>query len=678
MKKISVILTSLLLLSHLAFAQDDYMPATAASGFADEEFRRGVQSYYRGAFSESIMEFERALNYVPGDSRILDWLGKAYYKAGIEGAALQAWQSASDAGWGGILLQNTIEVVNDRRITQADFAFSQRYTEVGSFPNINGKNLIYSQPTSSLANSDGSVWVVAYGTNELLRYDVNGLVVKRYRGPLNGFDRPMDIIRLQNGNLLLSEFAGDRLSLLDKNGNFIKYYGKKGRGEGEMIGPQYLAEDSYGNIYVTDFGNARVVVFDADGNGLLHFGGKSVGFDGLKSPTGIAVIDDLIYVADSVTGAVYEFDRAGNYIGKLVNDKTFARPECMKALGSYLMLTNKNKVVTIDSASGAVWENAVTGRTGQITSAVPDRNGNMIVTDFKGNNIYVMSKMSELVGGYFVQIERVYADEFPKVTLEVKVENRKRQPIVGLNETNFLVTEGKAAVADMTLTGSSNNNDYADITFLIDRSSTMKEYTEQVNTAVREICAAMNGQGKVHIISCAALPVLEYTGSPDALATFSANALKAPYTDDEASLDLSIRLAANDLINGEKKRGLVYITNGSVSSRAFTKYSLSDLTAYLNNNDISLSTVLVNQESASEEVSYLTQNTRGTLYYVYRPEGLSGLVGDIVGLASGLYQITYTSSLKSEYGKKYLPVEVEAYLLNHSGKDESGYFAPLE
>ena len=110
MKKISVILTSLLLLSHLAFAQDDYMPATAASGFADEEFRRGVQSYYRGAFSESIMEFERALNYVPGDSRILDWLGKAYYKAGIEGAALQAWQSASDAGWGGILLQKSANI----------------------------------------------------------------------------------------------------------------------------------------------------------------------------------------------------------------------------------------------------------------------------------------------------------------------------------------------------------------------------------------------------------------------------------------------------------------------------------------------------------------------------------------------------------------------------------------
>ena len=43
-----------------------------------------------------------------------------------------------------------------------------------------------------------------------------------------------------------------------------------------------------------------------------------------------------------------------------------------------------------------------------------------------------------------------------------------------------------------------------------------------------------------------------------------------------------------------------------------------------------------------------------------------------------MYQLTYTSVSSSEYGKKYIPLEVETYLLNHSGKDESGYFAPLE
>ena len=34
---------------------------TADEGFAAEEFRRGVQAYYRGAFNEAILQFERSL-----------------------------------------------------------------------------------------------------------------------------------------------------------------------------------------------------------------------------------------------------------------------------------------------------------------------------------------------------------------------------------------------------------------------------------------------------------------------------------------------------------------------------------------------------------------------------------------------------------------------------------------
>ncbi|MBP5464755.1 MAG: hypothetical protein J6Y13_06255, partial [Treponema sp.] len=292
----------------VSFRTEEDDERSSEAGFAEEEFRRGVQSYYRGNYNEAILEFEKALSFLPGENRILEWLGKSYYMSGIEGAALQQWEMARQQEWGGLLLPNKIEIVSDRRVTDTEYGFTQRYTEAGSFPRVNGKTLIYSYPISSLPNPDGSVWIVAYGSNELLRYNVNGVVLDRVRG-LEGFDRPVDIIRLSNGNLLVSESAGNRLSELDAAGKLVKHIGKKGRGLGELIGPQYLAEDSQGNIYTTDYGNNRVVVFDQDGNGLLSFGGKVDGFGGLKSPTGIAVWQDRVFVADSVTGGVYEFDR---------------------------------------------------------------------------------------------------------------------------------------------------------------------------------------------------------------------------------------------------------------------------------------------------------------------------------------------------------------------------------
>ena len=229
----------------------------------------------------------------------------------------------------------------------------------------------------------------------------------------------------------------------------------------------------------------------------------------------------------------------------------------------------------------------------------------------------------------------------------------------------------------MVLLGCADNNDIADITILIDRSISMKDYEEQVNTAVREITASMENKGKVTVVSAGAVPVTEFSGMPNQLSNFSVRALKCPYTN-ICSLDLAMRLSSNGLINAEKKRGIVYITAGSVGQDSFTKYSLSDLSTYMNNNAISFSTIMLSKNAPSDEISFISSNTTGSSYYVYRPEGLSGVIKDIISIPSGLYQFKYTSSFQTEYGRKYLPVEIETYLLNRSGRDETGYFAPLE
>ena len=651
---------------------------TADEGLAGEEFRRGVQAYYRGSFNESVMQLEKSLSYKNDDSLILDWLGKAYYKSGMEGEALSAWQKAFDSGYGGILLQNRIEVVSERRITGTSFENDMRYSESGSFLGERNGNLIFSEPVSVLPVPDGSVWVVAYGSNELLRINVNGTIVNRVEGPLNGFDRPLDIIRLQDNRLLVSESAGDRLSVFTDKGKFVKYIGEKGRDVGQCVGPQYLAEDSTGNIYVTDYGNSRVDVFDPEGNGLFYFGGKQEGFDGFKGPTGIAVIGTNIYVADCVTGAVYQFDLSGNYVRDLVKKGTFRRPESMKVWTDYLVVCDSNRVVSINTDTGATYESARSGNgPSRLTSAVPDANGNVLVTDMKTNEVYVMAKMQELIGGLFVQIERIDSSKFPAVTLEVRVENRHRQPVVGLREENFFLTEDKRPVSEQKLLGAASNNTTEDVTFIIDRSVQSAEYAQQMQQVVRELASAMNGNGTLRIVSAGAVPVTEYRGSPHAAEQFSSRALKTPVSP-VVPVDLAVRLAANDLINAEKKRAIVFITAGKVTQNAFTKYGLAELTAYLGNNSIAFSVIQLVEGAPDQEIDYLCSNTEGKQYYVFRPEGLSSVITDLKNIPNGLYQLSYVSSLHTNLGEAYLPVEAETYLMNRSGRDESGYFAPLQ
>jgi DNA-binding beta-propeller fold protein YncE len=651
---------------------------TAGEGLASQEFRRGVQAYYRGAFNEAVMQLEKSLSYKSSDNLILDWLGKAYYRSGMEGEALSAWQKAYDGGYGGLLMQNRIEIVQERRITGSSYENSMRYTESGSFPGVRGSTLIFSEPVSVLPDADGSVWIAAYGTNELLKINVNGTVISRAEGPVNGFDRPLDVIRLHSGNLLVSESAGDRLSLLKPDGGFIKYIGSRGRGAGQCVGPQYLAEDENGNIYVTDYGNSRVDVFDSDGNGLFSFGRRQDGFGGFKGPTGIAVLGGSVFVADCVTGAVYQFDLAGNYERQLVQDKTFVHPESMKVWSSYLVVCDSNKVISIDSDTGATYECARSGNApSRLTCAVPDVNGNVLVTDMKTNEVYVMAKLQELIGGLFVQIERVNADSFPAVTLELRVENRHRQPVVGLREENFYITEDKRPVAQQKLLGAASNNTVEDVTLLIDRSAESAAYGGQMESVVRELASDMNGEGTLRIVAAGSVPVTEYKGSPRAAENFSSRAIKTPVSD-SVPIDLAVRLAANDLINAEKKRAIIFITAGKVTQNAFSRYGLAELTAYLNNNSIALSVVQLIQGACDDEIDYLCSNTEGKQYYVFRPEGLSAVIRDLKNLPSGLYQLSYVSSLQTNMGEAYLPVEAEIYLMNRSGRDETGYFAPLQ
>ena len=485
-------------------------------------------------------------------------------------------------------------------------------------------------------------------------------------------------MRLHDGKLLVCEHAGDRLALLNNKGNFEKYVGSKGRGTGQLVGPLYLAQDYLERIYVTDYGNRRIDVFDKDGEPVFFFGGRRDDFAGLKGPTGIALTDERVFVADDQTGSIYEFDRAGNFIRELVEPGTFKKPEALKYWNGSLIVCDSNRVLSVDAESGALFEYVRTGNApARVTSANPDVNGNVIVTDFTANEVYVMSKVQELVGGLFVQIEQIDASKFPNVVVELRVENRHRQPVVGLQQENFYMTENMRPVSNLKMLGAASNNTEADITIIVDRSVDTAVYGREIESSVREIAASMNGMGTLRIVAAGAIPATEYVGRPDLLGDFSLAALKTK-TAASAACDLALRLASNDLINAAKKRGIILITAGSNNGLTFEKYNLAELSSYMNNNSISFSVIQLDQGALGEELAYVSESTNGELYYVFRPQGLGDVVKNIIELPQGIYQLSFTSAMSTNFGTNYLPVEAEVYLLNRSGRDETGYFAPLQ
>ncbi|MGP1576373.1 MAG: hypothetical protein ACTTH7_02625 [Treponema sp.] len=642
-----------------------------------EEFRRGVQAYYHGTYNEAILLFEKALAYIPENPLILDWLGHAYYRSGVEGTALEHWEAAAASGYGGQLLKNKIEVVKERRGLQPDFAESIRFVETAVFTGEQPDAVLFKQPVSAAAIADGSFWIAAYGSNELVHFDINGIILDRTSGSIQGFDRPFDIIALPDSNLLVSEFAADRISLLNKDGKYIRSFGERGRGNGQCIGPQFLAADSYGNIFVTDFGNARITVFSPDGEGLFTFGQRSGVFEGFIAPAGIAILDELVYVADAVKGTVYIFDTAGNYIRTLLPEGSITGAESVRIWKNNLLISCTNKVYLADISLATLYTVASVGNApARITTAIPNANGSLLLADYKNGTIQVFSHINELAGGLFVRFERVFSDKFPHITVDVRVENRIGEPIVGLTEKNFFLTEDHRLVNDFQLKGSAYLNSGCDISIVIERSPQSEKEFELVRTVVAEIAAAMQGKGSISVISASHIPVLEGKYTPEMLMSKSLK-LKSSWSA-VWNCDLALRLAAGELINANQKRGIIFLSLDEISPDSFAKYNLNDLASYMTNNGIRFYTVNLKQRKLPAELAYLCTKTGGISTYIYAEKGLSPLINDLIAKPVGVYQLGYNSVLSTDFGRAYLPVEVEVRLLNRSGRDEIGYFAPLQ
>jgi len=675
-----------------AFAQFD---SVMRSSGAAEQLRLGVQAYQRGRFSESILLFEKALAYSPGERLLQYWLGRAYYKTGFEETALRFWEPLLAEPSCPPFLKAKAELVRASREIDGSRT-DYRYVEVARFEGRKGKETFFLRPSAVVPRPDGTAFVVAHGSNELITIDSSGVVRQRSRGGIAGYDRPFGAAFLPDGTLFVTEYNGDRVSRIAPDGK-VQAFGEKGRGAGGLIGPQYAAADDDGYIYVTDYGNARVCKFDSSGAFILSFGAKDkdTGFPGFESPSGILALRGEVFVADSTRKALYRFDASGNYLGALAEGE-LRFPEGLSSWerGGSILVADTDRIASIDLETQTVREvYRAPDKRARIVSAAVDRNGNLLACDFDSSAILVLSDVADIAAGYDVEIERVFSDAFPKVTLDVRVRDRDGLPVVGLGEGNFYLSEtvrrttqidegGKAVVRTEETIEPASKLEYlgtgdlakgARTVLVLERSDEAAALGQSMRGAVGEIYSVLK-------TAAGSAPALVTAGVSPALLSSGDAAAAARAALQPASgrgrFDLAIRLAATTLMPSADRDAIVYLGTGYVDEASFSGATLSELASLLRNNGLRFFAVCLREPSAT--LRYLAERTGGALYSASRPRGLGDLASEIAGAASGRYRFSFESKADTSFGRGYLAAGVEAYLFKKSGKDELGYYAPLE
>ena len=163
-------------------------------------------------------------------------------------------------------------------------------------------------------DSEGNVWVTdAVNQNNIPAGDNRGHIVVKFsptgevlmvlgtpgeQGPgPDHFTSPADVVVGDNGDIFVADGHYDdgnsRVAKFDRDGNFIKNWGKTGYAPSEFRVLHTIAIDQRGRLFVGDRSNNRIQLFTQDGeyiNSWSQFG----------RPSGIFFDEhDNIYVADS-------------------------------------------------------------------------------------------------------------------------------------------------------------------------------------------------------------------------------------------------------------------------------------------------------------------------------------------------------------------------------------------
>ncbi len=646
--------------------------------YAEREFRFAVRAFHRGEYNKALLSLEKSLSFKQDFTLAHSWLARTYYRNGFTSTAIDIWSRIIESDGLGAAMEQMVETLKYRRELPSIPPEKPKFVEFEQIDGVKEDVQVFKRPTAVHPTSAGGFYAVSFATNEVLEFSANGGLKRSLRGGIEGLNHPFDIVSNPEEGLFITEFSGDRIVNCTPEGRVKKRFGETGTGPGQLLGPQYITDDRDGYVYVTDQGNRRVAKFDYEGNFILSFGKSTNDFDGLRQPTGILAYNDFIYVADKNRAAVDVFDESGNYIDSL-RSKFMENPEGISLYSpEHLLIADEDQVLLLELETRTFSPlNSPDGRRTKILSACRDVNDNVLIADFNQNSISMQADFSRMYSGLFVRINQINAENFPKVYLDITVQRRTGEPFVGLEGTNFFVTEDRYPVENAVLEYAVDQLQSTEVTLMVEGSTAMKKNAEGIGQAAAGIAETLLPQGSVNVVRAGAQPVLQLEGGRTADSIKSAS-LSGEFGEDW-KFDQSLRLSATSLLTAGERRSIVFFSTGTLPGQAFDSYELIHLLDYLRNNNITFHCVTMNGDgSMAPELSYLCEKSGGSSLYLYNPSGVKPLAEQLHRRKSGRYIISYNSNRDSDFGRAYLPVETQVSIFGRSGRGEIGYYGPPE
>jgi DNA-binding beta-propeller fold protein YncE len=189
------------------------------------------------------------------------------------------------------------------------------YDEVGNYIQTLGEG-VFQHPHGLRIDAADNLWTTDDGNNLVLKLSPSGevlLVLGRVNTGAEAdwlFNKPADVAFGKDGEIYVADgYGNSRVVKFDRNGNYIKAWGKYGTAAGEFNLPHSVAVDKAGLVYVGDRENQRIQIFDADGNFIKQW-------TGIGYPYGLIITPDQhVWMTDGGYDRIVELDQNGKILG---------------------------------------------------------------------------------------------------------------------------------------------------------------------------------------------------------------------------------------------------------------------------------------------------------------------------------------------------------------------------
>jgi len=222
--------------------------------------------------------------------------GNCLTKRGSEGANPRKFRYASGVSY---VNKNEI-VVADQGNHRIQHINIQTGTVVKSFGNYGTGKGEFMYPVDVCIDNEGRIVVTECGNHRIQVLSQEGETISIFggRGP-GKLSEPTSCIPYKN-MFLVSDRGNHCVKVFDQSGTFLNKFGKEGNQDGQFDWPHDMLLDSSNNLLVCDFANDRVQQFSLDG----RFTGKTI--TDLPYPVGTATAPDRrILVTSARTNKVY-------------------------------------------------------------------------------------------------------------------------------------------------------------------------------------------------------------------------------------------------------------------------------------------------------------------------------------------------------------------------------------